>query len=578
MSSGKAVIILTAERPSDNLFFRFIDYRSSISFDFDILSVRYDVARMGSLMRIPVCVMKHRNKKQKQEVRTFSAEKFFPLILVLITSVLFVIKVVGPSNLLDNDQERPAAYTLDVTANHHWVCQTDQTGDITSKPPLYTWLAAVSTLTLGKGKINLVTLYLPCFLSILGCAFLIYLLGRPVLGWQASAFGAMVLVISPMGMKMVALARTDPLFAFTITLAAVLGYNAWSKGKGWTWFWLAAALSALTKGPLGLLLASGGFLSYFWNKKTLLEQPQIIISWRWLLGIILFLIPTLGWFLLAYHVEGEALINKMIKSELVGHAVSSHYGIPGQGFVLAPLYLISRFLPWSLLGLAECVLIFRKPAENPKERRLERFLLVWIIAGAVILGMGTHQRGDLILPLVPPLSLLAGRFILRWLPVKLKENPVYFLRTVGFTGALGLALVMTYNQCIFSKQKVTYRTKAVEKIASNIIEAKYDLNQLHHYKTPFALQFFLNTMTLETQPEEVALLMRSDTPCLLTVRNLEEFEKLLGEDPPSYRIAYRWYLDDEPIMYLIANDASARNVSSLTSHTRRFKSSTIHTE
>lgn len=529
-------------------------------------------------MRIPVCDMKHHNKKPKQEVRTFSAEKFFPLILVLITSMLFMIKVVGPSNLLDNDQERPASYTLDVTVNHHWVCQTDQTGDITSKPPLYTWLAAVSTLTLGKGKISLVTLYLPCFLSVLGCAFLIYLLGRPVLGWQTAAFGAMVLVISPMGMKMVALARTDPLFAFTITLTAVLGYNAWTRGKGWIWFWLAAALSALTKGPLGLLLASGGFLSYFWNKKTQLEQPRIKISWRWLLGIILFLIPTLGWFLLAYHVEGEALINKMIKSELVGHAVSSHYGIPGQGFVLAPLYLISRFLPWSLLGLAECVLIFRKPTEDPKVRRLERFLIAWIIAGVIILGMGTHQRGDLILPLVPPLALLAGRFIVRWIPAKLKENPVYFLRVVGFTGALGLMLIMTYNQLIFAKQKVTARTKAVEKMAINIIEAKYDLNQLHHYKTPFALQFFLNTMTLETQPEEVESLMRSDKPCLLSVRNLEEFEKLLGEDPPSYRIAYRWYLDDEPIMYLIANDASARNVSSLTSYTRRFKSSTLHTE
>ena len=61
-------------------------------------------------------------------------------------------------------------------------------------------------------------------------------------------------------------------------------------------------------------------------------------------------------------------------------------------------------------------------------------------------------------------------------------------------------------------------------------------------------------------------------------KHYEEILKLLGEDPPSYRIAYRWYLDDEPIMYLIANDASARNVSSLTSHTRRFKSSTIHTE
>jgi len=40
----------------------------------------------------------------------------------------------APPNLLDQDQERPAAYVLDVIKNGNWLCQRDWTGDITSKP------------------------------------------------------------------------------------------------------------------------------------------------------------------------------------------------------------------------------------------------------------------------------------------------------------------------------------------------------------------------------------------------------------------------------------------------------------
>jgi hypothetical protein len=46
-------------------------------------------------------------------------------------------------------------------------------------------------------------------------------------------------------------------FAFTVSMAAFLAFRAWNTGRGWIWFWLAAAISTLTKGPLGLLLSIG---------------------------------------------------------------------------------------------------------------------------------------------------------------------------------------------------------------------------------------------------------------------------------------------------------------------------------
>jgi len=48
---------------------------------------------------------------------------------------LFFLRLSAPSNLMDNDQERPAAYALDALRNGHWLCQRDHNRRDTSKPP-----------------------------------------------------------------------------------------------------------------------------------------------------------------------------------------------------------------------------------------------------------------------------------------------------------------------------------------------------------------------------------------------------------------------------------------------------------
>jgi 4-amino-4-deoxy-L-arabinose transferase-like glycosyltransferase len=60
--------------------------------------------------------------------------------VTLLALLLFVLRLAAPENLLDQDQIRPATYVLDILKNGNWLCQRDLTGEITSKPPLYTWV------------------------------------------------------------------------------------------------------------------------------------------------------------------------------------------------------------------------------------------------------------------------------------------------------------------------------------------------------------------------------------------------------------------------------------------------------
>src|SRR5213079_3315908 len=129
------------------------------------------------------------------------------------------------------------------------------------------------------------------------------------------------------------LARTDGVFAFTVTAAALMTFRASITGRGWTSCWLLAALATLTKGPLGVVLSAGGLLACFWERHSQHPWP---IRGAYLRGIGFFLLITGGWFFLAYLQVGESLVAKMLGQELFSHAVSKAH-FPGTLFYQPPL-------------------------------------------------------------------------------------------------------------------------------------------------------------------------------------------------------------------------------------------------
>lgn len=146
-------------------------------------------------------------------------------LFILVTGIgLFSLRLAAPPNLLDQDQERPASYVLDVLKNGNWLCQRDWTGDITSKPPLYTWLCSVTALICGR--INLLALYLPGALAALGTALMLLRAGGRYFGGRAGLFAALAVMLTTAGLKEFGLARTDGVFAFTVTAAALFAFQA----------------------------------------------------------------------------------------------------------------------------------------------------------------------------------------------------------------------------------------------------------------------------------------------------------------------------------------------------------------
>jgi 4-amino-4-deoxy-L-arabinose transferase-like glycosyltransferase len=464
--------------------------------------------------------------------------------IVALTAALFALRLAAPPNLLDNDQEGPAAYVLDAVKNGQWLCQRNLSGDITSKPPVWTWLSASATLACGR--ISVFTLYLPGALAAAGVGCLVFAFGRRYFGRRAGYVAAAVSLLTTAGLKGIGLARTDGVFAFTVTAAALLAFRAWMRGRGWTWFWLMATVATLTKGPLGLVLAGGGLLARLWERKSPNALPIRGTQWP---GIVLFILLTAGWLGLSYRQFGSKVTGKLLNEELKAQAATRYDNhLPGTMFWQPPLYYLGRAAPWSLLAYYGLWQIARRAKRKPaalgaadsamsdglERERFERFLFWWFVAGMVIFSLAPHQRADLLWPLMPAGALIAGYELAR-LTGRVPEGR--FLGCLALVAALASGGFALHYFGHHARAPVVRQTVALKKFAVDLERRVGTEFPLTHFDAPTALQVYLNTLRPQISAARAAALLRGPEPAFVAVLDLTTLEQARqAGDPPLYTL------------------------------------------
>jgi len=208
-------------------------------------------------------------------IRTF-------FIILLAMSALYAVRMATPDDLSDRDQVRQCAYILDAAYNAHWLCQVDSTGDITSKPPLYSWIGALMVLLFGPNRFSF---SLPAFFGILLAAVVVWQWAWDLEKDERTAwFALLCYLVSSSAIKQLALVRTDGIFSGLVALCAWKVWRAWETGEGWWVTWLYATLAVLAKGPFALVLGFGGLISLFFQGKDI---PQKKLPPHWWNGAIL---------------------------------------------------------------------------------------------------------------------------------------------------------------------------------------------------------------------------------------------------------------------------------------------------
>jgi hypothetical protein len=269
------------------------------------------------------------------------------------------------------------------------------------------------------------------------------------------------------------------------------------------------------------------------------------------IGITIFAIMAGGWFLLAYRECGQALIDKMIGRELVGHvARADKTTFPGRYFYQPILYYLGRGAPWSIAAFYALWRVYKAPSPDAGQRRFERFLFCWFGVGLVIFSVSPHQRGDLLWPIMPAAALLAGRQIESWTRTT-GPRLRYALGTVVICMSGGF--IIYYSQ--IQPRLATSRETAQMMTLASRIQAKGGEFPLTYVDAPMGLQIALNTWHSKVSFEGAAELLRGKEPVFLAVRNLKALQEFRGAD-------------EQPIHYLFNTHgaSSAREIKIISNY------------
>lgn len=454
---------------------------------------------------------------------------------------LFLVLLTGLPNFTDNEW-RLTAYVLDVLHNGRLFVQTDSAGDVASKPPLLTWL--VSLAVLPTGHVTRFAMYWPSAAATIVLALVLLRAGTSAFNWQAGFFAAFTYLVSYATVNQMAMPRYDGLLALPVTLAALAAFRAWETGKGWTIFWLFAAIGTLVKGPLALVLSAGGLLAVFFT-----PAPGRRLRGSHWIGLLVFLAITGGWFGLAYLQMGDALIDKMIRRELVRHAVSGYsQGREWLDYADASWNCFRSYAPWSLLALVGFWRVLKQPAEDPTERKFERFLLASFLVGLAVFTLASHQRGRLILPLIPFAALLAGRELSRW--TQTLESARLF-RWTAVASCLFLAAVALHAHWLVRRSSGVQETLAARDLVARLQPPGAGEFPFTYVDNFHALQVWANTRRTMAPVEEAMNLLRGDTPAFVVVT--KQSLPLAPETDAGIHEVYRWPAKGKPEVRIFSN-------------------------
>ena len=306
-------------------------------------------------------------------------------------------------------------------------------------------------------------------------------------------------------------------------------------------------MATLVKGPLGVLLAALGLVAVFWENRSGEPKP---LRGSHLLGVSVFLVVSGGWFALAYWDVGWPLVDKMIRGELVQHAI----GKRGQyefGFHKPLVDVIVSLIPWSLFIPLALWRVWSKPDSNAEVRSFERLLFCALAIGLFIFTIAGHHKGRLIFPLLPIAALLVGREIADRLA---GAPPQRFLTSCGVAFVVMLGSFGIYHHLVRAKSSASVETRGYLQVAKMLRDTVGPEFPLTHVDEDFALQVSLNTRRQYAPLKAAAkLLQQQDAAAFVVVEDLPQLQKELAPTGQKPYELVKLLHKGEPYLTILSN-------------------------
>ena len=433
--------------------------------------------------------------------------------------------------LMDTTEARYGEIARIMLETGNWITpQIDYGIPFWGKPPLQTWVSALSAAVLGNSEFSL---RLPLFLSAVLVLWLVWQLAIQVKLPKTKAIYALAVVATSLGFLISSgIIMTDMLLTLSMTLAMLGFWGGWHGDRGYNaLLYIGLGMGMLAKGPVIIVLVVLALLPWLLIHYGWIQMwKQIWLRLNIIPGLSLTLLIAAPWYILAeqatpgfleYFLVGEHF-QRFIDSGWQGDLYGS--GHPrNRGTIW--LYWFQLTLPWSpvllWVGISH---FFKKKCRITSNRNINIFLLGWMCSPLVLFTLATNILPAYVLPGLPAIGLLlvvnSDIFALKKARLMLLISPLLLIALTGYI------------------QLYAADDKSEKKILSHGLESSH---KLYYYQSrPYSAQYYSSGKAVAVQnlPDSGSFYIvidRSNTPeniednCLPKSMNKERILYLCGQ-------------------------------------------------
>ncbi len=342
--------------------------------------------------------------------------------LILLLIVVIPLFYLGLFNhgLWSADEPRVAEIGREMALTNNWAIPTLNQKPFLEEPPLYYLFLAAVFKTFG-GASDKIARVPSAFFAFAGVLIIFFIANR-LFGPRVALLSGVILATSVEYIRVAHWVLVDSTLTFFVFCAMgffITGYlseNYRKKLLCYILLYVSCTLAFYTKGFVGIVIPGLSILIFLAVEKNLKE---ILKMWLWL-GILIFIILTVPWFIVLWHQGGEEYFNIFLLHNHLQRffpasmAVSISGGVSGHHhhFYYYLFAFPGGFFPWSILLIPVLYHAFSKTGKlQGLSEKGRLFSKCWFLTGIIFLSIASTKRTLYLLPLFAPFAMLSALFI-----------------------------------------------------------------------------------------------------------------------------------------------------------------------
>lgn len=294
------------------------------------------------------------------------------------------------------------------------------------KPPLFYWLDALSFSMFG---VSAWAARLPSALMGAATVSYLYLSTRNLIGEKPAFYGSFICATTLETALLARSAVTDMTLTFTLTVALISFLR-----KEYIPAYIFCGLALLAKGPVGF--AFPAVIVFLWLALSHQFSVENIMSLKWYWGIPLACFVGLPWFIYMGITHGSVFIDTFFGYHNLARFTTPEHAEKNHIWLFFVVFILG-FFPWS--GTIPGIL---RRLPSWKKDSFLLFFTVWAAFIFIFFSLSSTQLFSYILPMFPPASVLAGKYLAEWDSRGEKTSSLFLCTHLFFTVLTAAAVIL----------------------------------------------------------------------------------------------------------------------------------------